>query len=288
VSTGIELHGKEGHVGRDICDSKPLVEFDGIDHEDRVALEIDMLETEIAVSITDPSLHVPLLEDVRVVLEESELPGPDRLERLRIEEAADEGLNLREIFFDIGSHDVTRSQVSSGGRGCRVERRESGGKAGEVVVSDLPVSEQILGVCRLRQPTHPYGIVHDDPIWGEGIVSPVEVDGHDVQVDVGSQSAVHPHFLVAEVPPSLKGRVVHELVVNRSLHLPNLVVCDEDPGDVGRDATYGRRAWRRVCVRSFEVLQKCRRVTTYLHCERSTTPSLGNHCVRRRERYRAE
>ena len=91
----------------------------------------------------------------------------------------------------------------------------------------------------------------------------LEPNRHDTEVDVRRQPPVEPDFLVTEVSAPLEGGVVHEPVVNRSLQLPHLVVCDEDPRDVSRDQTDGRGAWRRIRLRARQVVEKSRGLRSY-------------------------
>src|SRR5688572_28910571 len=84
----------------------------------------------------------------------------------------------------------------------------------------------------------------------------VEADRDDPEVDVGRQPAVQPNFLMTEMSPAIERRVVEKAVVNRPLQLPDLVICDEDPGAVRGDQTYRRRSRRGVRLRSRQVLEK--------------------------------
>ena len=94
------------NIGRDVGDPKPLVEFDGVDDEDLLVLEIDVLETEITMSVTHSPLLSSLLEQICIPLEAAELPGPDGLERLPGHHPVDERTHLLEVLLDVRAQDV--------------------------------------------------------------------------------------------------------------------------------------------------------------------------------------
>src|SRR5437763_970504 len=94
----------------------------------------------------------------------------------------------------------------------------------------------------------------------------LETNGHDAEVNVRGQPAVHAHFLVTEVSAAIEAGVIHESVVDRPLQLPYVMVCDEHPRNVSRDQADGLGSWRRICLRSREVLQKSCGVRSYQGC----------------------
>src|SRR5205085_1329905 len=84
----------------------------------------------------------------------------------------------------------------------------------------------------------------------------LETNGHDGEVNVRGEPAVHAHFLVTEVSAAIEAGIVHESVVDRPFQLPYVMVCDEDPRDVSRDQADGPGSWRWIRLRSRQVLEK--------------------------------
>src|SRR5262249_5869727 len=63
--------------------------------------------------------------------------------------------------------------------------------------------------------------------------------------------------LIAEVAAAIDGAVVQEPVIDRPLELPDLVVGEEDPRDVGSHKSHSGGAWRRIGLRPHQVLEHC-------------------------------
>ena len=62
---------------------------------------------------------------------------------------------------------------------------------------------------------------------------PAAHDGAHAEVDVGRQAPVEPHLLLAHVPASLRGAVVHEGQTDGLLELVRALAGEKHPGDVG-------------------------------------------------------
>ena len=205
--SGGQLHGQERHVGGRIPVAESLVELDAVD-DDRVGvLEVDVLEPEVAVTVTDPPLLDPRPEAAGFPLQDPELPGPHGVERLPRDEPAHERFHLHEVLDDVVANDLDRARLRHRS-GLAEEAGEPRRQARQMIGRQRVPAEQCVRAVLVREPPHADGVVDDLAVGAEPVALRAEPDRDDAEIDIGREPPVQPHLVLAAAPAPLERRVV--------------------------------------------------------------------------------
>jgi hypothetical protein len=94
----VEIHREKGEVVRDIDKAEAIVELDAVEDGDRVARDVYVFETQIAVTIEDTTAHDAFLKHALVRGEEAVRVVANRFEGCARDRLIDERLDLDEVF----------------------------------------------------------------------------------------------------------------------------------------------------------------------------------------------
>jgi hypothetical protein len=198
------------------------------------------------VALPDPPRRQPLQQEGLGGRQRAQLPPMKVLEVRRADEAAHVRLGLGEVLLHVGRQHGRAAEVRDQRRGL-VERDQRRRQPAQRLGLQSPRPQQGQRAVLVGEPPHPDRVVGDGAGAHEGVTGLAAVDRDHTSVHVRRQPRAQPHLLVTGAPSLLDVGVVEEAEVHRPLHLPRLLVGEEDPGGVGlrdRDRARPRRRER--------------------------------------------
>jgi len=236
VAVVVEVHGKEGRLGRHVAVTEALVELDAVEDDDPVG-QADVLGVEVAVAVPDPVFLHALLEQLPLPIQVPIHPGLEEIVPAAGEGDPDVRCRLLEVLvviapdrFDAAALVDLAARIRGG-----VECGDLPGDGIHGPPGDLPFGQQPLQHPLPRKPLHHDGII-DGPAGPEpNLARLVLADRGDLQIGLGRQPAVEPQLLPAVVHSLFERREIEKAEADGLLHLVHPVPCDEDEGDVRLD-----------------------------------------------------
>ena len=175
-----------------------------------------------------------LLEARGVLVVEPSGPGPDVLEAVPRDQAADIVLGLGEVLVGVETHRVEGAVLvdSGAGAGTVIERHQQLHELVDVAPRQLTRFEDAGAVEALVHLSHHHQPVDHPTVAAQTELSVFVSDGRDTEIDVGCQAAVQLDLGAAEFFAAVERREVEEAEVDRLLQLVGALAGEEDRGDV--------------------------------------------------------
>src|SRR5665811_1859091 len=136
------VHGEKPDVDAGVAACEPVVELDAVEHDRRITEE-DVVEVEISMTLTDPSIVDAALEEVLVFDEEPVRPILDVFEAIARDQFPDVTLGLDEVLVgvELDRFDLTEDVDIRAPTGLLVERHEDIDEDIQLVVGQLTAFE---------------------------------------------------------------------------------------------------------------------------------------------------
>ena len=244
---GFEVHGAERDVGARIRDSVARVELDAVDDAEPRALEVHVLEAQVAVTVAHAACGDANAKQARVTAKERSLACFGLVCEAAPHEEGNAVAGLREILVDVALDGRPRCPafrlVALDLAAC-VQLRHDLRHAIHIGRTELAGGEHRVRTTRVAQSDHPHCPIDDGPLPPDHDPPPRPLDHrHHPDVDVRRQARVQTRFVDTGSAPPIERAEVEKAQVDRLLDLEYLTLAAEHPRDMGLDQFHLGRPW---------------------------------------------